>query len=431
MIIFLKNAKVLSKSCDGMFDLLLNNGIIEKIFSCEDTPDSLVYDECIDLNGKTLIPGIIDMHVHLREPGYEYKETIESGLKAAVKGGVTTVGVMPNTDPVIDNEYLVEYLKMKSELYGLSEILPIGAVTKKSQGVELAPMINMAKRGAIAFSDDGNPVENAHIMLKALEYYKMTNKPIINHAEVKELSKTGFMREGEYSNFYGIYGIPSVAESIMVARDIELAKYTDAHVHIAHVSTQESLNLIKNAKKDGVKVSCEVTHNHLIFTDKDLKDYSTSFKVNPPLADEKSRNIFIQALKDDLIDIIVTDHAPHADYEKEVEFQNAPNGISGLDTLLSSLLKLSIEEDISLKKLIEKVTYYPTKIFNLEKKGDIKEGYFADLVILNENEIWNVNNKTVFSKGKNTPFMGMDLPGVVEYTFIKGKKVYSKEDVLV
>ncbi|PNR92457.1 dihydroorotase [Petrotoga sp. 9PWA.NaAc.5.4] len=417
----IKNANVVSHSTNGIKNIVIEDKIISKI--AEDEIEEK-FDKIIDTGGKTLIPGIIDMHVHLREPGFEHREDLESGLKAALHGGITLVGVMPNTEPAIDNPFLVEYLKLKSEKLNLAKLLPIGSVTKNREGKELTDMLAMGEKGVIAFSDDGNPVEDSCIMLKALQLSKKIGLPIINHCEVKELSRNGHVREGYYSKHYGIEGIPDIAESVMVARDIELAKYCKTHVHIAHLSTKASVDLIRKTKKEGVMVTSEVTHNHLLFTDKDLSDYSTNKKVNPPLPTQKDQLELLKGLQEGVIDIIVTDHAPYSKKEKQVEFQSAPYGISGVETLLSSLILLSQKYDINFIDLIKKVTYYPAKIFGIENVGDIKEGYFADLVILDTEKFWVVDELSLLSKGKNTPFLGERLPGVVEKTFVEGEIKY-------
>ncbi len=423
MTILIKNASVISKSLNGTMDLLIEDERIVKIgkeINCS-------ADRIINAKNKLLIPGLIDMHVHLREPGFEHRETLKTGLLAALHGGVTTVGVMPNTNPPIDNPALIYYLKNKAKDLGYPNLEVIASVTKGRSGKELSEMISMSKEGAIAFSDDGSPIYDPNLMLKALEYSKLIKKPIINHCEVLELSQRGYMREGKYSNFYGIYGIPDVAESIMVARDIQLADYTGANLHIAHVSCKKSLDLIRSAKNKGLKVSCEVTHNHLLFTDEDLKDYSTFLKVNPPLPTKNDLESLVEAIKDGTIDIIVSDHAPYAQNEKEMEFQRAPYGISGLETLLSGILLIHEKYSIPLKRLVEMLTYNPAKLFDLRDRGDIKKGYLADLVLLDKDRTWLVTDKSLLSKGKNTPFLNYELPGVVLMTMVSGKIKYTGE----
>ena len=425
MKILIKNANLVSESNEGIKDVLIDG---ERIVKVSNDLISVKADEVIDAGGKILIPGLIDMHVHLREPGFENKETLKSGIRAAIHGGVTTMAAMPNTEPPIDSPALVYYLKNKANDLGYPNLEVIACVTKGRAGKELAEMNSLAEEGAIAFSDDGAPIYDTSLMLRALEYSKITKKPIIDHCEVKELSSNGYMREGKYSNYYGIYGIPSVAESIMVARDLELADYSDSRVHIAHVSTSNSLDLIKRAKEKGVKATCEVTHNHLLFTDKDLKDYSTNLKVNPPLPSEEDQKALIEGIQDGTIDIIVSDHAPHTKNEKEAEFQIAPYGISGLETLLGGILTISRKYGIELKKLIKLVTFNPSKLFGLENRGDIKEGYFADLVLVDKDKKWFVDESSIYSKGKNTPFLNTELLGMVENVIIRGKIKYSNGD---
>ena len=417
MKILIKNANVVSHSTKGIKNLVVEN---ERITEISDKEIEGNFNLVMDAKLKTIIPGLIDMHVHLRDPGFEERENLETGLRAALNGGVTSVGVMPNTEPCIDNPYLVDYLSLKSEKLNMAKLFSIAAVTKKREGKELVDMVKISNRGVIAFSDDGDPVEDPLIMLKALEIAKKLKKPIINHCEVKELSKLGCIREGFYSNYYGISGVPDVAESIMVARDIEMARYAQSHVHIAHLSTKSSVDLVRQAKIKNIPVTCEVTHNHLLFTDKSISDYSPNKKVNPPLPTNDDHLALIEGIKDETIDIIVSDHAPYTKEEKSVDFAKAPYGISGLETLLSSLILISKNYDVDFSKLIEKVTYVPARIFDLGLIGDVKEGYLADLVLLDPEKEWLVEEKSLVSKGKNTPFLGSLLPGKVEMVMVRG-----------
>ena len=417
MKILIKNANTTSHSTNGIKNIVIEN---ERISQISDTEIEGNFNLVIDAKFKKLIPGLIDMHVHLRDPGFEERENLETGLKAALNGGVTSVGVMPNTDPCIDNPYLVDYLNLKSEKLNLAKLFSISAVTKKREGKELVEMEKISNRGIVAFSDDGNPVEDPYLLLRALEITKKIKKPIINHCEVKELSKLGCIREGFYSNYYGISGVPDVAESIMVARDIEMARYTQSHIHIAHLSTKSSVDLIRNAKTKNIPVTSEVTHNHLLFTDKSISDFSSSKKVNPPLPTIDDQLALIEGIKDGTIDIIVSDHAPYTKEEKSVDFTKAPYGISGVETLLSSLILISKNHEIDFSRLIDKVTYFPAKIFNLGLIGDIKEGYLADLVLLDLEKEWLVEEKSLVSKGKNTPFLGSTLPGKIEMVMVSG-----------
>ncbi len=417
MKILIKNANVVSHSTKGIKNLVVEN---ERITEISDKEIEGNFNLVMDAKLKTIIPGLIDIHVHLRDPGFEERENLETGLRAALNGGVTSVGVMPNTEPCIDNPYLVDYLSLKSEKLNMAKLFSIAAVTKKREGKELVDMVKISNRGVIAFSDDGDPVEDPLIMLKALEIAKKLKKPIINHCEVKELSKLGYMREGFYSHYYDIPGVPDITESIMVARDIEMARYAQSHVHIAHLSTKSSVDLVRQAKIKNIPVTCEVTHNHLLFTDKSISDYSPNKKVNPPLPTNDDHLALIEGIKDETIDIIVSDHAPYTKEEKSVDFAKAPYGISGLETLLSSLILISKNYDVDFSKLIEKVTYVPARIFDLGLIGDVKEGYLADLVLLDPEKEWLVEEKSLVSKGKNTPFLGSLLPGKVEMVMVRG-----------
>ncbi len=425
MIKLIKNANIISHSTNGVYDVLIEDDKISKIEKNIEADA----DEIIIAEGKTLIPGLIDMHVHFRQPGFDHRETLETGSLAALHGGVTTVGMMPNTKPAIDNSIMIEYIQNKAKELDLINILPIGAITKGREGKELAGMQGMTDKGAIAFSDDGAPVYDPNIMYRAAQYSLMTKRPLINHAEVPELAK-GNMREGETSCKIGVYGIPEIAESIMVARDIEISKYTGAHVHIAHVSTSQTVDLLKYSKMQDLKVTSEVTHNHLLLNEEACESYSTDTKINPPLPDKKSQKALIEAIKDNTIDMIVSDHAPYAKYEKEVEFEAAPTGISGIETLLSGIIKLSKEQKINLKSLIEKVTYNPAKIFDLKNIGDIKQGYNADIVIVDTEREWEVTETSLKSKGKNTPFLNTFMPGVVEKVFVNGKIKYEEKELI-
>lgn len=377
--------------------------------------------EKIDATDKLVIPGLIDMHAHLREPGFEYKEDLESGLKAALHGGVTTVACMPNTRPAIDAPDVVHSLKKKAEKLNLARLEVMAAATKGREGKELTEMGKLAQAGAIGFSDDGDPIWNSHVMRRALDYAATFQLPVIDHCEEKELSMNGAMREGYYSNYYGIYGIPDVAESIVVARDIDLANLTGGWIHIAHVSTGKSLNHIRKGKGNKGKISAEVCIHHLLFTDKDLADYDPSKKINPPFSTEEDQEKLIEGLLDGTVDIIVTDHAPHASWEKEVEFQRAPSGIIGLETLLLELYELSIKRGIPLEKLVEKVTSVPASLFGLAKRGRIERNCLADVVIFNPAGETVLTDEYFQSKARNTPYLGKKLRGRIELVMCGGK----------
>ncbi|GAQ94956.1 dihydroorotase [Thermodesulfovibrio aggregans] len=424
---------------EGVVDIVIEDGIIAKLnFKSSDINDLVasnsqiivVQPDFIEINGEGLyvFPGLIDMHTHLREPGYEYKETIRTGTLAAVRGGFTSVCCMANTNPVNDNPEVTYYILAKAKEEGSCDVYPIGAITKGLKGEELSEMIMLKQAGCVGFSDDGMPVMNSLIMRRALQYSKAIDAPIISHCEDFTLSENGAMNEGKLSFYMGLKGISKAAEEVMVARDIILSKYSKGTLHIAHVSTKGSVELIKRAKEEGIKVTAETCPHYFTLTEEALKDYNTSAKVNPPLRTEEDKEAIKEALRSGIIDVIATDHAPHSLDDKNTPFEQAANGISGLETALALSLRLVHDEVLSLNKLIEKFTVNPAKILKLEKSG-IKEGQEADLILVDINKEWIVKKEDFASLGKNTPFDGWKLKGKVLLT-IKGKKVFNmlKED---
>jgi len=422
MIKMIIKGEILSKSFKGRGYILIKDGLIKSVQ--REKPMGSID---IDAEDGLIIPGLIDMHAHFREPGYEHRETIESGSKAAAHGGVTTVALMPNTNPAMDNTETIKYVKEKAREIGLVDVLAVGAITKGRKGKELTNFEKLAEH-VVGFSDDGTTPQNFRIFLEAARHAKNVNKPILDHAEIEELSG-GSMREGNFSRLCNISGIPDIAESIAVARDVEVARYTRAHIHIQHLSTKASVEIVREGKKRGIPVSAEVTHHHLLFKDEDLKDRSPFKKVNPPLPREEDQEELIKGLLDGTIDIIASDHAPYSLEEKNVDIEKAPFGISGIETLLSSLFLIAKTHEIPLEILLEKVTYNPAKLFNLPLKGDIRPGYEANIVILDPDKEWRVTKKSLFSKGKNTPFLGKKLPGVVEMTIKGGKIIYRRDQL--
>jgi len=383
----------------------------------------------INAAGMFVIPGLIDMHVHLREPGFEYKETIKTGTAAAIRGGFTTVCCMPNTFPINDNASVTEFIIRKS-LEGLCTVLPIGAITKGQKGEELVEMGTMKDEGCIAFSDDGLPVMNSLMMRRALEYSKAFNLPIISHCEDLTLSEDGVMSEGLLSMTLGLRGIPAEAEQIMVFRDILLAELTQGKLHIAHVSTKGSVKLIRDAKKRGVNVTAETCPHYFSLTEDAVKNYDTNAKVNPPLRTNKDIDAIKEGLKDGTIDVIATDHAPHHRDEKLREFDLAPSGISGLETALGLSMRLVDEGVITINQLIEKMSVNPSRILGLcspasflitGPKGTLSKGTDADVAIIDTKKEFRVEASKFFSKGKNTPFDGWMLKGAPAVTISKGK----------
>lgn len=419
---------------EGVVDIVIEDGIIAKLnFKSSDINDLVasnsqiivVQPDFIEINGDGLyvFPGLIDMHTHLREPGYEYKETIRTGTLAAVRGGFTSVCCMANTNPVNDNPEVTYYILAKAKEEGSCDVYPIGAITKGLKGEELSEMIMLKQAGCVGFSDDGMPVMNSLIMRRALQYSKAIDAPIISHCEDFSLSENGAMNEGKLSFYMGLKGISKAAEEVMVARDIILSKYSKGTLHIAHVSTKGSVELIKRAKEEGIKVTAETCPHYFTLTEEALKDYNTSAKVNPPLRTEEDKEAIKEALRSGIIDVIATDHAPHSLDDKNTPFEQAANGISGLETALALSLRLVHDEVLSLNKLIEKFTVNPAKILKLEKSG-IKEGQEADLILVDINKEWIVKKEDFASLGKNTPFDGWKLKGKVLLT-IKGKKVFN------
>lgn len=380
----------------------------------------------IDAKGLYIFPGLIDMHAHLREPGYEYKETIHKGTLAAVRGGFTSVCCMANTNPVNDNPEVTYYILAKAKEEGNCDVYPIGAITKGLKGEELAEMSMLREAGCVAFSDDGMPVMNSRIMRRALEYSKAVEAPIISHCEDLNLSEDGVINEGKLSFYLGLKGIPNASEEVMVARDVILSKHFKAPIHIAHLSTRNSVEIIKRAKEEGVSVTAETCPHYFTLTEEAVSEYNTNAKVNPPLRTDKDKETIIEALKEGIIDVIATDHAPHNIDEKKVPFQEAANGISGLETAFALSLRLMHDGVLSLKEVVEKLTLNPSRILKIHKDG-LKEGSQADFILVDINKKWIVDKDKFASLGKNTPFEGWELKGKVLLT-IKGKKFFDMRE---
>ena len=427
MRIWIKGGHLLdpSQGLDAVGDVLIEAGKIREINiggreRKRRNGNDLHIDRVIDAAGLLVLPGLIDMHVHLREPGFEYKETIATGTMAAVKGGFTTVCCMPNTYPVNDNASVTEFIKRKASQEGHCGVLPIGAITKGQKGEELAEIGTMRNEGCIAFSDDGQPVMNSMIMRRALEYSKAFNVPVISHSEDSTLSGGGVMNEGLMSLTLGLKGIPAEAEQIMIFRDILLAELTGGKLHIAHVSTEGSVKLIRNAKKRGVNVTAETCPHYFTLTEDAVRDYDANAKMNPPLRTERDIEALKEALRDGTIDVIATDHAPHHSDEKLKEFDLAPFGISGLETALGLSLRLVEEGILTMVQLVGKMSYNPAGILDIDK-GTLKIGADADVVVLDRNKEFTVEPERFISKGRNTPFKGWVLKGVPVVTMCKGR----------
>ncbi len=417
MKIILKNCKVFGSD---KTELYIDGSKFSEAFAENEA------DEVIDLDGKTVLPGLVDMHVHFREPGYEYRETIATGSAAAAHGGFTSVAVMPNTHPVCDNAAVVSGILKKAEEAGLCRVYPIGAATKGIAGKEISEIGLMKEAGIVAVSDDGNPIATAGILRRVLEYASDFDVPVLNHCEEKTLDIGAAMNEGVVSARIGIKGVPTAAEDIMIARDIILAEYLDTRIHICHVSTKGGVRMIRDAKARGVKVTCETCPHYFTLTDEACAEYDTNAKMHPPLRTEEHRQAIIEGIKDGTIDCIVTDHAPHHQDEKEVEFSVANNGIVGLESSFALgytyLVKPGI---ITLDRLVELMCYAPSKILNIGR-GGLDVGDDADLVVFDLENEFTFDKEKMLTKGRNTPFDGWKLYGETVLTIMGGKKTYEK-----
>ena len=426
MQIRIKGARILDPGgIDDHKDLIIEDTVIKEIVdpgSVAETPSEIV----LEADGMVVVPGLIDVHVHLREPGHEYKETIETGVSAAAAGGFTAVCSMPNTLPVNDNTQVTRFIINRANEIGKSKVYPTGAITKGSQGNTLAEIHDMKQAGIVAVTDDGLPVSDSNVMRHALEYCKGLHLPVFVHAEDLSLADGGAMNEGPSATYWGIQGIPNAAESIMVLRDIALSELTGTHVHFCHISTRESVEAIRQAKKRGVNVTCETAPHYFTLIDEDIKDYDTNFKMNPPLRSIADREAIINGLSDNTIDMIASDHAPHSVLEKDVEFDRAAFGIIGLETSLSLGLRLVEQGILSLAELIVKMSKKPAELININ--NDIKKGNTADLTIIDLEDVFQVNPEIFESKSKNTPFSGMELKGRAFATIVNGKVVYQKDN---
>ncbi|MBR2903427.1 MAG: dihydroorotase [Clostridia bacterium] len=410
--------------------LVLRDGVVKKDVLVRDGKIAMIAenivgdDEIFDAKGMHVFPGLIDMHVHLREPGFEKKETIESGCKAAVKGGFTQVCCMPNTNPVADNKIIIGYIKERAKEVNLCKVNPIGAISKGEKGEEMAGIGGMKKAGAVALSDDGVSVKNSRLMYLAMEYAKGFGLKCLCHCEDKDLVDGGVVNEGLSATIAGLKGSPRAAEDCVIARDIALAESLDAPVHICHVSTYSGVRIIRDAKKAGVKVTAETCPHYFSVTDEIVRNYDTNTKVNPPIREEIDRQAIIEGLKDGTLDCIVTDHAPHHADDKNVEYNLAAFGISGIETSFGFAIKYLYETGVlTLPEIADKMSYNPAQILGLDG-GEIAVGKAADFTIANIDETWTVDSSKFVSKGKNTPFNGYELKGVVKCTIVDGDIKY-------
>lgn len=405
-------------------DVVINDDKIEFVGNAS----GLSIDKEINASGLVVCPGFVDLHTHLRDPGFTKKETIETGMASAVAGGFTTICCMPNTNPPIDNELVVSYIINKASSINICDVHPIGAITKNQEGKELCNYFSLKNAGCVAFSDDGKPVYDANLLYTALRYTKDSENFIFAlHEEDYSFSKDGVINEGKVAFELGLKGIPNISESSMIARDIEILRAVrDARLHICHVSAKESVALLKNAKKENLNITFEVTPHHLALTEEEAYNYNAYAKVNPPLRSKEDVQSIIEAFRQDLVDSIATDHAPHEIDSKNVPIQDASFGISGLETAFGVVNTYLVKKNIiSLFKAIELLSTRPAKVFQLDA-GTLCEGSSANLVLLDVNKEWVVNPNNFKSKGKNTPFNSKTLFGSIEQTIYKGKIVYRR-----
>lgn len=422
--ILIKNGTVIdpAQSLEAKRDLLIRDGRIAEIGESLSADDA----EILDAAGLIVAPGFIDLHVHLREPGFEYKETIESGARAAVAGGFTSVCCMPNTKPVNDNSSVTSFILEQARRAALANVFPIGAITHGSKGEQLAEIGEMKSAGIVAISDDGKPVLDSGIMRRAMEYAADFNLPVVDHCEDCCGAHGWAMHEGEYSALMGLKGLPGAAEDLHVARDILLGELTGAHIHIAHISTARSVDLVRQAKARGLNVTCEVTPHHFTLSDKDVYEsgYNTNFKMAPPLRSQTDVEAILDGLRDGTIDAIATDHAPHHANEKMYEFDKAANGITGLETAVSLTLdRLAHRGVISLTRMVELLATNPAKLFNLDR-GTLKAGSVADVTIFDPEKQVRFDATKSQSKSRNTPFDGWEMKGAPVATIVGGKIVW-------
>jgi len=412
--------------------LLLEQGKISWLGRGETVPPRSDCD-ILQVRGLTVCPGFIDLHCHLREPGFEDKETIASGTRAAARGGFTTICCMPNTDPPPDSPEAVEYINSKAAAEGVVRVLPVGCVTRGRQGKELAPLDGLASAGAVGFSDDGDPVSDARLMRRALETGRSLGLPVIDHCEDRVLAGSGLINEGVVSARLGLRGIPAAAEEVIVARDLALAELTGGWLHVAHVSTAGSIGLIRRAREEGVRVTAEVTPHHLTLTEEMVLGNDTNAKVNPPLRTGWDVQALVEGLGEGVIDIVVTDHAPHTEADKQGGFERAAFGISGFETALGSLMGLVHDGRLTLPALIARLTSQPARIIGERygQLGTLAVGAEADVVIFDPEQEWVVDTGAFASKGKNTPLAGATLKGKIMATIAGGELVYKDDSVKI
>lgn len=425
MKILIRGGRVVdpAQAHDDRADVLIEGSDIVAVDRNIETDDARV----VDAEGLVVAPGLVDMHVHFREPGFEYKEDVASGSRAAVRGGFTTVACMPNTDPVIDNEALVGRIVRLGDEAGICRVHPIAAITKGQRGEALTEMGALRDAGAVGFSDDGHPVESSRVMRRALEYARITGRPIISHSEDLALSAGGHMHEGAVSTRLGINGIPAASEDVGVARDVRLAEVTHGKLHVCHVSSARSVEIIRHAKERGVRVTAEGTPHHFTLTDEAVANFDSNTKMNPPLRSERDRQAVVEGLVDGTLEVIATDHAPHAALEKLVEFSEAPFGIIGLETSLALSLGLRAA-GMDLLTILERMTIAPARILGVEA-GTLRPGAPADVCVFDPDLTWTFTEDDIGSKSSNTPFLGHELTGRVLLTLLAGRAVWESAEI--
>lgn len=402
-------------------DIYIENGVIKDFSGKKTIKEKDV--ETLDATNLAVLPGLIDMHVHLREPGFEYKENIKSGMEAGVAGGFTSICCMPNSNPPNDSKSVNSFLLNRAKSINLLNLFPIGAISKGLGGASLANIGELKESGAVAISDDGNPVDDSSLMARALLYAKTFDLPVISHSEDIKLRGKGVINEGVISQRLGVVGIPAIAEEIGVSRDVMLAKYYDARVHIAHISTEGSVDIIRRAKKEGVSITCETCPHYFTLSEDSLLNYNTNAKMNPPLRTKEDVIAIKEALSDGTIDVIASDHAPHTEDEKNTTLDDAPFGIIGLQTSLPLTLKLYNEKRLSLTDIARLMSLNPAKILNLGNRGAIKNGFIGDITIADLNRKWVFTKDKIKSLSKNSPFINMDFVGLPLYVIVNANLI--------
>jgi dihydroorotase len=422
-LLWIKNARVIDPASrrDAVGDLWVRDGRIAPAFSAADRRRAKV----IDARGLVAAPGLVDIHVHFREPGQTHKETIATGSRAAAAGGFTTVVCMPNTSPPADNAGTIQYIVDAIRRDAVVKVLPTGCITLAMKGEALAPIGSLKRAGVVAITDDGDCVQSNDLMRRAIEYAKMFDLPVMDHCQDRSMTEGAVMNEGEMSIRLGLKGWPNAAEDLIVSRNVILSTYTGAHIHMQHISSALSVDILRHAKSRGVRVSAEATPHHLALTDRSLATYDTSFKMNPPLRTEADRQALIEGLRDGTLDCIATDHAPHTDYEKDKEFDFAPNGILGLETALPVVLGVLVRENrFKLARVIDLMTRRPAHLLGLPA-GTLAEGAAADVCLFDPDETWTYDAKRGQSKSSNSPWSGQKLTGRVHATLVDGRVVHS------